>query len=221
MVSAEVSEDSHINLATVHTVKCQPVRRGLDDRVPVARGDHAGQQLLHLGRLQRGHVGSVETGLASGLELHAAEIARRAARRLQHGSDEVDGGGLAVGAGDADDPQSTCGMPVEGGCRLGECRPRVRHSYKSGLTRRDAGLPTGATVLLQEQRSGAPFQRLRDEVVPVFLEAGNGHEEGARHDATAVVADGGDAHRLAADHPRLAKFLEPAMSPAGLTGGRS
>ena len=83
-------------------------------------------------------------------------------------------------------------MAIEGGGQRGQGLPAVRHHDGREAPLLHDGPPLVGPVGLYDHGDGAARHRLADVVVAVGAEAGHGHEQGARPDATRIVADGGD-----------------------------
>ena len=134
VVAPKGREDGDIELAGVDPVEGQPVGGRLQDGPLVPGLQRLGQESLDLGRLQGCHVGGVDLGPAAGAQLGAAQEGAAPAGRLQHGSDEMGGGGLAVGAGDAYHPQAARRPAVEGRRQRRQGPPAVRDHHQGHAT---------------------------------------------------------------------------------------
>ena len=98
--------------------------------------------------------------------------------------EEIGGGGLAVGAGDAEDPHGGRRVAEQGRGHRPERSPHAR----------DPGLGDGERQrALDQQRDGTAGHRLRRMVVAVGDRPGDAREAGSRCRVTAVV---GDRHDL-------------------------
>ena len=140
---------------------------------------HLPQQLLHLPGFGGGAVGGQDL-LADHVLVGADKAHLGPQHPLQHGLEEVSGGGLAVGAGDGQHRQFLRRMaePVDGHRRQG--RPGIsRHQPRPFFRRRAAA----------EYRRRPLIQRLLDIPVAVGLVARQGHEETAGRHVSGVVAD--------------------------------
>ena len=188
MVTGEVGENSDIEGDLVEAVEGEAVAGGLDDGVLAVGLDHLAEQALHLGRLGGGHAVGVALDVGAGhVGVHGAESTDADARGFENGREDVGGGCLAVGTGDADDRELAAGVAVEGGGGL-----RQRHA---GVLDGDDGLVAGevapgSPAATLDDNSGRPcIKGVGEEGVTINGEAGNGDEEGACCDAAGVVLD--------------------------------
>ena len=182
MILTEVGEDAHGEADTVDPIQHQRVGGDLHDHMGAARVGHLPQQLLQLEGLRCGALG-VEH-LAADHVLNGADKAHLGSGLLlQNTLDEVGGGGLAAGAGNADHGQLPGGVvePVAGDDRQ---RPAgILHDYIGN---------SGIRCMLADNAGRAPFPRHGDIFMAVRLRAGDGHEQAALPGLAGVVADIGD-----------------------------
>ena len=120
---------------------------------------------------------------------------------LQQMLEQVRGGGLAAGAGDADQLHLPGGIAEEVPAGQGEPQAAVvrLHEGRSVLRRRFA-----------EHRRGAPLHRLGNEAMSVRLKAPHRHEEIPRLGLAGVVAHAADLQlriRRHLQHPNMRKKL--------------
>jgi len=101
VVAAQVGEGGALELDPQYPFHFQRVGRDFHDRPFAVLAAHLVQELHDGERGRRGVVGFV--GLGADLVSDGADEARFLPRPLQDGADEVSGGGLALGAGHADD----------------------------------------------------------------------------------------------------------------------
>ncbi len=111
------------------------------------------------------------------------------ARRLQESADEMNGGGLAVRPGDADDPQPPSRMAVEGGRQRSQSPTAVGHHDGGQAVPFDGSLPFRPPVGLNDYRGGTASHRLAYVVVPIDPKAGHGHEQRSRPSLARIMAD--------------------------------
>ena len=163
------------------TLELERVRRHLHGAGAVAGGDHPPQRRLQvdaLGRRPRHRLDG-----AADPRLDRAQHPGRALGRLQDRLDEVDGGGLAVRAGHADDAQLGARIAEERGRRGGHRPPRRVDDELGHVDLEHA---------LDDQRDGSVFDRDPGEVVPVGHEPRHAHVQGTRPGGLGPVGDGGD-----------------------------
>ena len=101
MVMADVCERGHVEVACMHALLDESVRRRLDDRARSSGFDHAREPCLHFGGFSRRLPADVVDLAATDLECDRAHRAGNDPAGLQHVLSHVRDGGLAVGSGDA------------------------------------------------------------------------------------------------------------------------
>ena len=132
VVLAQVGETRDVVTDPVDPVQREGVARDLHRAGVDVLLAHHGQQRLQVGGLRRGaHAGHPPVGDPG---LDGADEAGGAAGRAQGRLEQVAGGGLAVGAGDAEHHQVVGGPAVDLGRHLAEHRARVGDDEQ-----RDAG----------------------------------------------------------------------------------
>src|SRR5690606_12451050 len=157
VLRAEVGEDGDVVDAAVDPARHQGVAGDLHgDRVRAAFA-HDGEQRLEVGGLGRGAFGL--DALVADAHLDGADEPG-AADGPQTALDEVGGGGLAGGAGDADLQQVAARVAGDGGGQFAHPRPRVVDHQRGESGRGDALGPGG----VGEHGDRAEARGLADEV---------------------------------------------------------
>ena len=163
------------------------------------RGQHSGEEGLELIGLRRG-VPGVEQ-LVPDDRAQGADHTGLVPRRLQNGLYHMGGGGLALGAGEADEGELVRRMAEPGGGGMGQGSPGVGHLYHRH--------PLGhAHFPLHHQGGGPLFQGGGDIVVPVGLEAGDAQEKGPGGHLAGVIFQGGDLRLLRPLHQSVGHILQ-------------
>ena len=181
VVLGQVREDAHGVGNPVHPVQHQGVGGDLHHHMGAARLPHLGQQGLQVPGLRRGPLRG-DHGIADHVLVRADEAHLGPQHLLQHRLQEIRGGGLAVGAGDADHGHVLRRVAVEVGPQHRQGPAGVRH------------LDVGEVPLrrrLAHHRGGAALRRLANEGVAVRRKAPHGHEQVPGPDGPGVVADAG------------------------------
>ena len=174
VVACQVGEDGGVEIETVDAAQGECVRRDLHGDVSAAGAFQPGEQTQEIERF-RGGIDGFEDA-AGQMVFDCPDHGGGLAGRAEHRIDEVGGGGLAVGPGDAGERETFVGPPVEvaGGER--ERLAAVRHLNP-------AGAETGRRGRFGDYGQGAGGQRFGGELAAVGLAAGEGEEEGLRGDA--------------------------------------
>jgi hypothetical protein len=199
---AEVREDRGVVGDGPDAVRREAVRRRLEDRRPVAGVGHRPESLLELGRARRRQVLRVGLAQPADLRLDRPDEPARHACRLERGHGEERGRRLAVGAGDADDPElaARVAVPPRGGLR--ERRPRRGDDDLGQRTLRDRPL--------DERRRRPADLRLAEQLVAVDVVPGDRDEQAPRPQPAGVVAETPDPDRPQRRRPdRLAALARP------------
>ena len=183
VVLGQVGKDAHGEADAIHPLQKQRVGGGLHHHVGAAGGAHPGEQLLKLQGLRRGALRGDHL-VADHVLVGADEAHLGPQLLLQHGFQQVGGGGLAVGAGDGHHGHVVRGMAVVIGRHHRQGLAGIRH-----LDIGDAGVLRRP---LAHHRRGARRRGLADIGVAVGGEAGHGHEHVPRRRGPGVVADAGD-----------------------------
>ena len=183
----DVRHGGHVEVAAGHAVLGQPVGGDLQHGVGDPGLDHAGQVLLDVGWVGGG-------GVKAGVNLLLADAGVQRADHpgvepggAQDGVDEVDGGRLAVGAGDADEGHLAGGEVVPGGAQPAPGLSRLGNAHV------DEGSPGQAGQLLRGSLAYDGHRTLRhrlgDETMAVHVDAGDGDEEIAGAHAARIDGD--------------------------------
>ncbi len=135
VVLGQVGEDGHVVAGTRHPAQGQRVAGHLHGRGGDSALGHRGQQRLQVSGLGGGELAGQQVRADPGL--HPADQAGHVAGHPQPGLDQVGGGGLAAGAGHADQPQPLGRVTVDPAGDLAEPGPGVvdhehRHSGGGG-----------------------------------------------------------------------------------------
>ena len=184
VVGGEVEEQGGVELDARHPVELHGLRGHLHDHVGAARLLHLGEALVQLQRL-RGGIPGVAEHLVPDEGAHGADHAGLMARGGENGAEDIGGGGLALGAGDADDGQPVGGVAIEGGGQQGQRDPAVFHLN-------DGGAPRAVHRVLHYYCGGPLSGHGGDEIVAVRPGAGQRHEQALRPGLPGVAAQAGD-----------------------------
>ena len=182
VVAGEVGEQGRREARAGHAPLHQRVRGDLHGAGRVARVAHPGEQQLEVDRVGRGVVHRLHRPADPGLD--RADQAAAVAGRLEHRAQQERRGGLAVGAGDADDGQRLGGAPGERRGGEGHAEARVAHH--------DLGRPEPRQGPLHHRRGGPARDGLGGEVVAVGAQPRQRAEERARARVGGAVDDRGD-----------------------------
>jgi hypothetical protein len=182
MVLGEVRVDRHGEAGAVDAAQVQPVRGDLHGHGVDPTRVHPSQQTLQIRALGGG--AHARLGLAVDPRLDRADHPDPDARGGERRLEEVGGGGLAVGARDADDRQVAARVPVDGS----RGRPH-RGTDRWHLQLGDVEVEPA----FDQQRRRALRHRRRCVVVTVGARTRDGAEQGAGADLPTVVGRVGDA----------------------------
>ena len=184
VVLGEVGEDAHGIVHAVHPVQGQGVGGDLHDHVGAAALPHLGKQPLELKGLRRGALRGDDL-VADHILVRADEAHLGPGLLLQNGLEEIGGGGLAVGAGDAHHGHGVRRMAEEVGAHHRQGPAGIRHLDEGNALLR---------CLFAQHRRRAGGHGLADEGVAVNGEARHGHEQVAGPGGPGIIADIGDVH---------------------------
>ena len=182
MVLTEIGEDAHGEAHAVDPVQHQRVGGDLHDHVGAAGVGHLAEQPLQLEGLRRGALRGERLPADHVLD-GADEAHLGAGLLLENALDEVGGGGLAAGAGNADHGHLPGGViePAAGDDR--QRAAGILHNHIGNLTFR---------CTLAYNAHGPLVPGHGDKSVTVRLRASDGHEQAAGLGLAGVVADVGD-----------------------------
>ena len=157
MILRQIGEHGHRVGRSGHP----PERQGMTGHLHRGRCDsafgHHGEGGLQVGGFRGGQL--ARGGAARHAGLHAADKAGQVASHPETGLDQVGGGGLAAGAGHADQLQPGGRIPVDPGRHLAQPRPRIGdHEHRQPASGRE--IPA---VRIGQYRHGACFGRLPAE----------------------------------------------------------
>ena len=172
MLRREIGEDRDVDLRAPQLPERQRVAGRLEHAPGPARDEKLGEELLHLDSFLRALTGLVLPLVVRDLEVHRRREPRLGARRLENVGDQVDGRGLAVGAGDGRELQLAGRVIEELGRYVGERGSRVRDDRdRDGdvdrMFRHD-GHRAARDCVLREDVSVAMKTRDRDEECGFF-----------------------------------------------------
>ena len=186
VVGGEVEEDPGGEGEPRHPAVLHGLGGHLHHHVGAPLGYHIMEQLVEEQRV-RGGVGAVGPLLPPYVCPHGADHPRCVPGREQNVPHHVGGGGLALGAGDADEGEALGGVAIKGGGQVGQGVPGLFHHKEGDRTGQGhRGHHSG----------GPPVHRLGDVLGAVGVFAGDGHEEGAGGDGAGVAGEGGNVHIL-------------------------
>ncbi len=191
VLRGEVGERPDREARAGHPAEREGVAGDLHGHVRRAALHHRGEQRLQVGRLG----GREGAGQASPAQagLDGADQPRARPGRGERGLEQVDGGGLAAGAGHAEDTELRRRVAVDPRRRVAERRARVGvHEH------RDPGVPqrrTRGAVGVGEHRGGTPGQGVGGEVGAVRPRPGEGAEQVAGADLVGPQRRSGDLRR--------------------------
>ena len=185
VILAEVGEDAHGEADAVYPVQGQCVGGDLHHHMGAARVGHLAEQLLQLEGFGGGALG-VQHLVADHVLDGAHQTHLGPGLLLQDALDEIGGGGLAAGAGNADHGHLAGGMVEPVG---GHQRQRLAGAFHLHI----GDIPLRHT--LTHHTHGTLFRRYGDEPVAVHRLAADGHEHVARRGGAGVIADAGDLLR--------------------------
>ena len=181
MVLGEVGEDRHREVDRIGPVELERVGGHLDRAGDVASVEHLPERSLQVDRLGGGALDR-----ALGATDHALDCPQQtglASVRLQQRLDQECRGRLAVGAGHADRLKARGRVAVKGRRGRRHRRPDARHSDLWNAQ---------IEGTLDDQRRGAPGDRVGRELMTVAGEPGHAEEQRSRGHAAVVVGETGD-----------------------------
>ena len=214
MVTPEVREAGHRERGAVDPVFREGVRADLHRDHVGAAAPQLGERALQLGCLGRGE--RQRCGRTAEPNAERADDAGSVPMGREHGVEEEGGGGLAVGAGDAEHRHRTGRLPVESGGHRADRPPDRPHPRLGHRGRDDA---------LDHERDGTPVDGDGREVVAVGVETGDAAEQRARmHGATVVghvghVGGRRDIRRIVDDLEHLGRVQEVVQAHGILSYG--
>ena len=167
VVLGEVRKRAHGKAHRADPLQHQGVGGDLHHRVGAAGVPHPGEQAVELKALGGGALG-VQHLVADHVLDGADEPHLRPQGLLQHALEQIRAGGLAVGAGNADDGQAVRRMAEPVRAELGQGQAGGIHQHIGAVLLRDP---------LADHAGRALLQGGGDEPVPVGGKAGDGHEE--------------------------------------------
>jgi hypothetical protein len=196
VVLGQVRERGDREATAVDAPEVESVRRHLHHRGVDALRAHAAQRGLEVEALGR----RVARALAHVAVAHldGADQPDRAARRVQDRLGEIGGGGLAVGARDADEREIVARIAEEARGDRRERAPRVGHDHRARAAEVER-----VGQLLDEERRRAQVERGAQVGVAVGVGAAQREERVARRDRARVVDEAAD-HRVVAGRSRHA-----------------
>ena len=196
MVLGQIGEDAHREADPLHPLEGQRVAGDLHDHMGTPGVRHAAKEALELEGFRSGALGGDDLG-ADHVLVGADEAHLGPQGLLQDVLEEVGGGGLAVGAGDAHQLHGSRRVSEPVDAHMGESRPAVRGAHEGNVPLRRFLAEDAGRALLQGAHDGcgACGDGHGDEAVSVGLAAGHGHEEVAGLRLPGVVADAGDLQR--------------------------
>jgi hypothetical protein len=185
MIAGEVGEDPGREGQPVEPSLVEAVRRGFHGDGGAPAVSQRGEGRLQVDRTRRGErPGGGRHGIAPAIEGAERADAASGAMRIEEVTDERSGGGLAVGAGDADELHLRGGVTKPGARERQRRQTAVAHHHLG----RGGRLPR-----FHHHGRGTLRHRVGDEPVPIGLRTAHRHVERAGRDAPAV---GSDAARL-------------------------
>ena len=182
MILAQVGKDADGEPDAVYPVQRQGVGRDLHHHMGAARVGHLAEQPVQLEGFRRGALG-VQHLIADHVLDGAHQPHLGPGLLLQNALDEVGGGGLAAGAGDAHHGHFPGGMIEPVAAHQGQRPAGTGHLYIGDISLRHT---------LAYHAGRALFRRHGDKPVAVHRLAADGHEHVARSGRTRVIADAGD-----------------------------
>ena len=178
MVVAQVGEHGDLARESEGAALHQGVAAHLDRHALDAALHHLAQQSVEFQGSRRGQ--GRRPGLVPDPDAGGADDAGAPAGGAEDGLQHPGGRGLAVGAGDADDPQCALGMAVKARGRLSQRPPRLL-DFHHGLTS-DRG------PALHHHRGGSRLERLPRVAPAVLAQPGDPEEHRARGHPARVAA---------------------------------
>ena len=167
-----------------HPLQAQGVGGHLHHHMGAARVRHGAEERLEFKGLRGGAL-RVEHLPADHVLVGADEAHLGTQRLLQHVLEQVGGGGLAVGAGDAHHGHGGGRVAVPVPAHPGQSAPAVVRDHPGALPLRP---------VLAEDAERALLPGHGDELVPVSLIALHGHKEVSGPCFPGIVADAGNLH---------------------------
>ena len=168
-----VGNHGHIEIHSRDPPLMQAVGGRLKHSDFAARVAHLRQVALHIGRVRRGDMQPGIQVVVADLGADGADHPGLQASRAQNVVDQVGGRGLAIGAGNADDPQRARRKPVQSGSQSRQRQtsvgnPNVGCGPASRLSRQ---------VCRTNDRRGPTRQRIGNETVTIRCAALNRDED--------------------------------------------
>ncbi len=179
----EVGEDAELVGQSVDPPLYEGVAGHLHRGEVGGGGGEAGQRAME--REWRGRGEPARLDLRAEADPEGADRADAQARRVQHGLEHRERGGLAERTGDADQRDSVRGPVV----------PRRRQLRERGAAVLDDERGNGNVPIrrpLRHDRGRAPLDRVPDVRVAIRRSAGDGHEHATRPQCSGVRRDAGD-----------------------------
>ena len=201
VVGREIRKDADVVVDARHAIHHEALTGHLHQSRIAARVQKLPEGLLQLVAF-RGGVGGVLVA-SHIVDAVGADHAHLAACGLQHALDHVGGGGLALGAGDADHGHPAGGIAEEIAAHEGQRIAAALHLQHS-----DAGDGREVDVVLDDQRRDPLGRTLGGIVMAVPLGAHDADEEPPRGRLAAVVDDVLDVMLKAALHQRIGHALQ-------------
>ena len=168
MILRQIGEHRRIVNAALHPILIQGMGGNLHHPVGAALGHHQGQHALQIIGIRRGVAGGQDP--IPYHILYGADEAHLIAAGLHNRFKHIGGGGLAVGAGDAHQPQAVGGMAEPGGAHL-------RPGFPGGFHQELAGQ---SHVLFRYDGRGPGLGGLPGELMSVYTRARNADKCPAR-----------------------------------------
>ena len=168
MILREIRERRHGEAQAAQAVHGQRVGRDFHDHIFNAGVGHALKERLYLDGVGRGQTRGDD--FLADHRADRADHARFVPRGFEDGLDEEAGGGLALGAGDADEFQTAGGIAEK---LLRHVRQRPAHAFDLHLRAVERQLA------LHHQRDRALGKRLRRQIVGVCVQAGDAEKQRA------------------------------------------
>ena len=205
VVARQIGENGGMEMQPVNPAQRQRVRGNFHGGVRAAGALQLREQPHQVQRFRRGIHGRQHAPRQ--MILDGADQRRGVARRPQHRIDQVRGGGLAVGSGDARQPQPLVRLAVKVARRQCQRLPAVLH-----LNPARGQSPGGPSLRFAGHRHRAARQRVLGELAPVGAAARKGKEQEARSHAPRIVIQSADvgAGKLRRDwllQPNARKYL--------------
>ena len=180
MLRREIGEDRDVDLRAAQLPQRQRVAGRLEHAPGPARDEKLGEELLHLDRFLRALTGVVLPLVIRDLEVHRRRESRLGARRLENVGDQMNGRGLAVGAGDGRKLQLAGRVIEELRRKVGERGARVGD---------DRDRDTDVDGMFRDDRHRAARDRVLREDVSIAMKTRDRDEERGLFGFARVVRD--------------------------------